>query len=604
MIKFDTTDAIRLKKIGIIDFFDLAITAPNNYEDRRISDSIDTNRSKVYKAVVEGIKDSVKFVSFKLSCSYLGITIEAIFFNKTPYLKAQFPQNKEVVIYGKLVQTGYGYQIIHPKLVAANGKITPIYKVAIRSDIFAKIISKYITIENLTETRMPKNICDAIYKMHHPNDSSENDYEENLSRHSIEALKFTELYAFIHKFSTKRSRFPAKPLERKECHIFINTLPFKPTNSQLEAFKAIAHDLVNSAQTRRIVIGDVGSGKTVVIAFACYFAHPKKSIILAPTSILAEQLATEVKRFLPKIQNIRLLTQKNNLTDEEIDDADILVGTHALLYKSLPTSSVVIVDEQHRFGSSQRALIEKLTTDGVFRPHYLQFSATPIPRTQAMVNSALIDVSLMTDLPFAKNIDTKVASKSDFGEILDKIKDETNNDRQVVIVYPLVEESESIEYMSIEEGAPFWQSRFDSVYVTHGKDKAKEDVLSEFAKHGKILIATTLIEVGVSLPNLSTIVIVGAERLGLATLHQLRGRVSRNGLKGYCFLYTNNVDNERLKEFSKTTSGFDIAELDLKYRNAGDLLGGVQQSGKVFKWFDYAKDEKVASCVKSYFEKV
>ncbi len=241
-----------------------------------------------------------------------------------------------------------------------------------------------------------------------------------------------------------------------------------------------------------------------------------------------------------------------------------------------------MVDEQHRFGTTQRNLLAKLIESDHKRVHFLQFTATPIPRTQAMIDSAQIDVSLITTTPFEKNITTKIIQRSDFPSLLEHIKDEISQNHQVLIIYPLVEQSEAIKYQSIDEARGYWEKNFSNVYVTHGKDKNKEDVLKEFRDSGNILIATTVVEVGISLPRLTTIIIVGAERLGLSSLHQLRGRVSRNGLEGYCYLYTNQNESIRLDEFSKRDNGFDIAALDLKYRQSGDLLGGKAQSGKKF----------------------
>jgi len=602
--RFDAVDSVKLKKAGIADFFDMLLLAPSHYEDRRSADHIETSRAMSYEVVVEGARDTPKLISFKLFCDSLNITIEGIFFKKARYLKSQFPPYKKLIIYGKLTSNGFGYQIVHPKIISTAGGIIPVYKTTIRSDIYTKMIIRYVTIDALLELGLPKDIADTIYKIHRPDDKFLSLLTNGeLSAVALNALKFLELFSFLLKFSTKKSHFPSLALDRKDVREFEKILPFTPTKSQKSAFVDILEDTSKNIQARRIFIGDVGSGKTVVIAFAAFLATPKKSLVLAPTSILAAQLAQELKRFLPDNMTVSLLTQKNSLTDKQINDADVLVGTHALLYRELPHFAVLIVDEQHRFGSAQRSQIEKLASSNDVRPHFFQFSATPIPRTQALVNSAIIDVTLIRDLPFEKNITTRVVTKGDFGEILQKIKEETGDGKQVVIVYPLVEESEAIDYMSIEEGAPFWQNRFGGVYVTHGKDKNKDDILESFKNEGKILVATTLVEVGVSLPKLSTIVVVGAERLGLATLHQLRGRVSRNGLKGYCYLYTNTPQNERLNEFAVTVSGFDIAELDLKYRSAGDLLGGIEQSGKTFKWFDYAKDEAVAKAVKSYFEK-
>jgi ATP-dependent DNA helicase RecG len=261
-----------------------------------------------------------------------------------------------------------------------------------------------------------------------------------------------------------------------------------------------------------------------------------------------------------------------------------------------------MVDEQHRFGTKQRAMIGNLAKNGDKRAHFLQFSATPIPRTLSMMHSSLVDFSYIKELPFKKDIETKIIRKSEFKGLLEHIEREIEKGHQTIIVYPLVEESETIEYQSIEEGRAFWEKRFQRVYVTFGKDKNKEEILEEFCEKGNLLVSTTVIEVGISLPRLTTIVIVAPERLGLASLHQLRGRVSRNGLKGYCFLYTNLNQSQRLEDFCKTTSGFEIAELDLKYREGGDMLKGLFQSGKSFIWFDMNDDEIILKRIKENFK--
>ena len=215
-----------------------------------------------------------------------------------------------------------------------------------------------------------------------------------------------------------------------------------------------------------------------------------------------------------------------------------------------------------------------------------------------MIETAHIDVSLITSTPFEKDITSKVIHKSDFSDLLLHVKEEIAKNNQVLLVYPLVEQSEFLEYQSIDEARGYWEKNFKNVYVTHGKDKEKEAVLLEFREKGSLLIATTVVEVGISLPRLTTVVIVGAERLGLSTLHQLRGRVSRTGLKGYCYLYTNQKTSERLDRFVDTISGFDIANLDLKFRKSGDLLKGSNQSGSQFKWVDLAEDAEIVKSVK------
>jgi ATP-dependent DNA helicase RecG len=316
---------------------------------------------------------------------------------------------------------------------------------------------------------------------------------------------------------------------------------------------------------------------------------------MAPTTILANQLFEEAQKHLPMMRVV-LVTNKTKKVD--LSEYDFIIGTHALLYRELPDAALVMVDEQHRFGTLQRNMLEKLVSSGAKKPHFIQFSATPIPRTLAMIESAHIDVSLITTTPFIKDIDSKVIHKSDFAELLTHIKLEIAKQNQVLIVYPLVEQSEMMDYQSIDEARGYWEKNFSNVFVTHGKDKEKEQVLLDFRENGDILISTTVVEVGISLPRLTLVVIVGAERLGLSTLHQLRGRVSRTGLKGYCYLYTNQEKSKRLDEFVKTISGFDIANLDLKYRKSGDLLKGLSQSGSQFRFVDFAQDKEIVEMVK------
>ena len=275
----------------------------------------------------------------------------------------------------------------------------------------------------------------------------------------------------------------------------------------------------------------------------------------------------------------------NTTKKAPLEAYDFIVGTHALLYRELPDAALVMVDEQHRFGTAQRALLEKLVGEGDARPHYLQFSATPIPRTQAMIDASHIDVSLITQTPYEKDITTQVIRREEFPELLEHIKAEIARNR--------IDWNEGFGYQSIDEARGYWERNFEKVFVTHGRDRAKEEVLVQFREEGKILLATTVVEVGISLPRLSTVVIVGAERLGLSTLHQLRGRVSRTGLKGYCYLFTHQKSSERIEAFAGADNGFDIAALDLKFRQSGDLLTGRNQSGRGFVWVDMAEDEEI-----------
>ena len=385
-------------------------------------------------------------------------------------------------------------------------------------------------------------------------------------------------------------------------------------------------------------MGDVGCGKSVVIFSAVMCAYPHTSVLMAPTTILATQLYEEAKRLLPPFVKIHLITSKTPNLSQEAKDSHFIIGTQALLYRDfrLENLALVMSDEQHRFGTKERHILEKIgqenldSTPNLFdfspqntltdsmtdtnkldsktplestnktRPHTLQFSATPIPRTLAMINSQFINLSVIKDLPFKKDITTRIIDKSGFKALLTHLKEEIAKGNQAIIVYPLVEESQTLDYLSLTEGQGFWQRHFEGVYCTSGKDKNKQEVIDEFALKGSLLLATTLIEVGISLPKVSTIVIVAPERLGLATLHQLRGRVSRNGLKGYCYLYTHKSDNPRLQAFAQTLSGFDIAELDLQYRSSGDLLSGTRQSGNEFEFIDISQDSQVIEEAKAF----
>ena len=408
------------------------------------------------------------------------------------------------------------------------------------------MIKKYITIENL-EKEVPHKIAKNLYQIHFPKEKVpqlENNY----------SLKWTEIFNYLLKLKRKRKIYPAIKQLNKDVTPFIQRLPFELTNSQKSTIKEIQKDLNSAKQARRVVIGDVGSGKTIVMLASAYIAE--KSIIMCPTSILASQIYEEAKKYLSEFK-ITLVSQKSKFTQKELEESNLLVGTHALLYQELPQVDLVMVDEQHRFGTMQREQIARMTSEGDKLPHFLQFSATPIPRTQALIYSNFVDLSLITDLPFKKEIETYVIDRDDFKSLLQKIVEEIEKGNQIIIVYPLVEESNYFEYQSLEEGKEFWLKHFEKVYITHGKDKNKEKIVEEFKEYGNILLTTTIIEVGISLPRLTTIVIVGAERMGLATLHQLRGRVGRGNKQATCILmFKSNLSEnarKRIKILKKYT---------------------------------------------------
>ena len=410
----------------------------------------------------------------------------------------------------------------------------------------------------------------------------------------LRTLKFVEILNYLQKLSAKKTSFPAQIYPLSDISDWLASLPFEPTRDQLRAIKDIASDLQSPLARRRVVMGDVGSGKTLVILASAAMNYPRISYLMAPTSILAEQIYAEARRLLPP--QIKILLVKSGDREPNFAGAHLIIGTHALLYHELAPSNLIMVDEQHRFGSNQREKIARLTENGEFRAHFIQFSATPIPRTLSMIQSELVSFSFLKQLPFEKQIKTKILQNDGFAGFMQDLRRELAAGNQAIIVYPLVQQSESSVYQSLEEAAPFWKAQFADVMITHGSDKDKEEVLRRFRDKGRLLITTTIVEVGISLPRLSVILIVGAERMGLASLHQLRGRVGRKGQAGRCYLYTKlKSPPQRLREFAATLDGFKVANIDLKNRQGGDLLGGSVQHGAMFAWYDYEEDVTAAA---------
>jgi len=598
-VSIDEEDLPRFKKLGKHNCIELALLLPNAYEDRTLYTSPKIGEYQLLDVEIKSFAPSIKFNKLRFFCFNFNCEVEAVIFQPKPYHRHQFIVGERVFVYGKLELNFNALQMVQPRIVKESGGVVPSYKTVLRVDILKRLIQKYVSVANLMQEGLSEEVSSRLVELHFPKGFPPKEgspaYAQNL-----EALKFAELYNHLKILSGKKESYPALKSFEGKYEAWAKHLPFELTEDQLRAIKKIQKDMAKEVAAKRMIVGDVGAGKTMVILASAYMAKEYSSVLMAPTTVLANQLYEEAQKFLPDLK-CALITNKSK-KKEDLSQYDFLIGTHALLYREISDKALVMIDEQHRFGTAQRNKLSKMLEHGEARPHFLQFSATPIPRTQAMINSALLDVSLITQTPFKKDIETKVIHKNDFSELLEHIKAEIDKKHQVLIVYPLVEESEFIQYQSIDEARGFWEKKFQKVYVTHGKDKEKEQVLMDFREEGNILLATTVVEVGISLPELTTVVIVGAERLGLSTLHQLRGRVSRTGLKGYCYLYTNTDKSPRLDSFSTTMSGFDIARLDLEYRKAGDLLSGNEQSGQSFQFVDMANDEEMIAQVQSYLK--
>ena len=584
----------KLTKLSIATWSELASIIPSSYEDLRVKNKLIPHAMQLIDATIESVFRSANSIQITFFAHNFGHTLQGVLFRPKPYMLHQFKQGDRDYYFGMIECKSGQCSMSMPKKVTNIGSITPKYKSALRTDVMSRFVQNNLTSQNLKSEGLKDDIIEEVLKLHFPSQNIPD--IKALDEKSLNALKYVELFSYMKQLSAKRRYFKTLANASNDYVDWLPTLPFKLTDEQLNAIKDIKQDFSKNVAAKRMIVGDVGSGKTMVILASVIMMLPNRSILMAPTTILANQLFEEAKKYIP-FAKIVLVTNKTKKTD--LEEFDLIIGTHALLYRELPFSTLVMVDEQHRFGTKQRNMLEKLVSSGDKKPHYLQFSATPIPRTQAMIETAHIDVSLITSTPFEKNIISKVIHKNDFVNLLEHIKNEIDKNNQVLLVYPLVEQSEVLEYQSIDEARGYWEKNFKNVYVTHGKDKEKEQVLLEFREKGSLLIATTVVEVGISLPRLTTVVIVGAERLGLSTLHQLRGRVSRTGLQGFCYLYTNQKISDRLDKFVETTSGFNIANLDLKFRKSGDLLKGSNQSGNQFRWVDLAADEEIVKSVKS-----
>lgn len=589
-LSLSNEETAKFRTLGVSSVTALSILAPSSFEDRRLSHELTHNVTCVIDATVEHVVRTPKTLKITFFTHNLDVTLEGVIFSPKPYMIHQFPKAARGFFSGKAVLEQGRWQMMQPVKVTGIGTIAPMYKTPLRVDVMRRLVEKTLTVEALGAEGLPQTIAQTLYEIHFPKQP------KPLNEQQLHALKFAELYDYMKQLRHKRRFHPTQYRSKGDAAQWMKSLPFELTNDQQNAIADIANDLRAPNAARRMIVGDVGSGKTMAIFASVILMQPHRSLLMAPTTILANQLYEEAQKYLPHLKTVLVTsaTKKGSL-----DAYDFIIGTHAVLHRPMPQCALVMVDEQHRFGTAQRHALTKFT-DNDTPPHFLQFSATPIPRTLAMIESAHIDVSLIVQTPFIKNIATKVIHKNDFTALLEHIRTEIDQNHQVLIVYPLVEQSESINYQSIEEARGYWENKFKNVYVTHGKDKEKEQVLIDFRESGSILLATTVVEVGISLPRLSTVVIVGAERLGLSTLHQLRGRVSRTGLQGYCYLYTNTTGkNERLESFGSCTSGFEIAALDLKFRKSGDLLEGRLQSGNKFRWVDMGEDEKIVREVKA-----
>lgn len=633
------------QELGFNSFEDTLYYFPFRYIDR----------SKFYH--ISEIRENMPFVQLKGRISELqtlgqgssmrltailrdesGI-LELVWFRGVKWVKESIIPGKEYIVFGKPALFNRKFNIPHPEIdevvqvksSQVQIKLQPYYnsteklrKSNMDSKGIAKILKSLVELvpQNIPEILSSELLSkyklvsreEAISGIHFPRNIE--DIQKAQKRLKFEELFFIQLHLIKSKLirAHKNKGVAFSVVGDSFNEFYKNHIPFELTGAQKKVLKEIRQDTGTGKQMNRLLQGDVGSGKTLVALMCMLLANDNgfQSCIMAPTEILAKQHFEGISEFLAKMNvKIGLLTGSTKKKDRKVlhesllnGELNILIGTHAVIEDTVQFNNLglVVIDEQHRFGVAQRA---KLWKKSIIPPHVLVMTATPIPRTLAMTLYGDLDYSVIDELPPGrKSIKTYHYYDKDRYKVFGFIKKQIDLGRQVYIVYPLIEESETLDLKDLTDGYESIKRSFPmpqyQVSIVHGRMKAvdKDFEMQRFAK-GKtqIMVATTVIEVGVNIPNATVMIIENAERFGLSQLHQLRGRVGRGGDQSYCILMTSykmtTEGKTRMKTMVDTTDGFKIADVDLKLRGPGDLQG-TQQSGVLdLKIADLIKDEAI-----------
>ena len=608
-------------KIGIFSLEDLIYYYPRKYQVLRKSDisTLTDNDKIIIDGKIDGqptiipLKSNLKKISFRISNNQNIFNVIA--YNQT-YLYHELRIGMNITIIGKYNQIKNTITVseIRKGLLPPIPKIESIYPTT--STLNQKTIQKFIDqalLKNIEiKDNIPENIqkkyhflnkISSIKEIHHP--TSTIAYKKALQR-----LKYEEFYTYLYNIQKMRKKrlYEEKAIERKietkKVEDFIKKLPFTLTSDQLTSIEKIKNDMQTKIRMNRLIQGDVGSGKTIVAFIASYMNYLSgyQTALMVPTEILATQhYENAISLFNNTKMNIALLTssipkKKKEKIYEEIKNGNInlIIGTQALIQEKLTYHNLglIITDEQHRFGVHQR---ETLKNKGIF-PDVLSMSATPIPRTYALTIYGDMDISSIKTKPKGrKKVITYYKNEDKITEVLNLMKKEIDLGHQIYIIAPSIENDEKEELNSIEvltKKMTMALGKIAKIGSVHGKldSNLKQEIMKKF-ENGQIqiLISTTVIEVGVNVPNASMIVIFQANYFGLSTLHQLRGRVGRGNIQSYCVLISK-IEQERLKMLETCNDGFEISEYDFKTRGEGDLFGTRQSGETNFKLADLKKD--------------
>ncbi len=642
----------RLQKLGIVDVQGLLLHLPLRYIDEtRIIAIRDLRAGESAQVEGEIVHTEVQYKPRKALISQLRDSTGQLslrFLNFYPSQIKALAEGKRLRVLGEVRNGFFGWEMVHPQCrpvgddTPISETLTPVYPTTagLSQATLRKSISWALAQDQLHET-LPAwvykthdlpDFAQCLHALHHPDADASIVQLQDRTNPVWRRLAFDELMAqqlSMRRHYARRRNLgaPVLPPSRKLITALLKSLGFKLTNAQQKTALEITHDLTQSHPMQRLLQGDVGSGKTIVATMAALQAieHGWQVAMMAPTEILAEQHYRKLSLWLTPLGiELAWLAGSQNKKEREAaltkvlsGEARLVIGTHAIFQEQVQFAKLglVIVDEQHRFGVQQRLLLrQKAKSDDIEAPHQLMMSATPIPRTLSMSYYADLDVSVIDELPPGRTpIVTKLVSEARRDEVLQRIHEACLQGKQAYWVCPLIEESESLQLQTAIDTYEYMRSEFPDLQVglLHGRMKPaeKQEVMAQFSSNRiQLLVATTVIEVGVDVPNASLMVIEHAERMGLSQLHQLRGRVGRGAEKSTCILLYQGPLSEmaraRLKVIYESSDGFEIAQADLHLRGPGEFLG-VRQSGlPMLKIADLERDADLLQASKEVADRL